>query len=247
MNVPLQKKSGFSLVELLVVIAIIAVLMTLLAPAMRAAQDKARHAGCLNNVRTIMQANTAYCADHNGILPGPNWRKAKSHGWLYYDLQMDRLEHLRTGDLWPYIREYGVYRCPADEQPDEDDPNAIPNRPNNSRMITSFCLNGSVIAFGAKPFDGTTGNWSAFSLSSFRSDDILYWETDETKAGGWWWDGSNFPYEGMTYRHLRKGSMGSADGHVEAVQGDDYYKMAPTSARRTRLWNVPGSINGRSL
>ncbi|MCG3148653.1 MAG: hypothetical protein PCFJNLEI_02098 [Verrucomicrobiae bacterium] len=69
------KSAGFTLVELLVVTAIIAVLLTLLFPALRKARDKADTQLCRNNLRQLGTIAAIYNGDFNGRLPsaGPGY------------------------------------------------------------------------------------------------------------------------------------------------------------------------------
>src|SRR3954462_13201077 len=72
MNPRPKSIGGFTLIELLVVIGIIAILASLLLPALAHAKERGRRTVCLSNLRQLGMAIHAYAADNDGNIPyGP--------------------------------------------------------------------------------------------------------------------------------------------------------------------------------
>ena len=69
----MKRKSAFTLVELLVVIGIIALLISILLPALNSARKSAKTIKCLANLRSIGQSIALYSNTYKGSLPYGQW------------------------------------------------------------------------------------------------------------------------------------------------------------------------------
>jgi len=119
----MKPKKGFTLVELLVVIAVIALLMSILMPALRKAKDHAMRVICGNHIRQIVMALTIYGDKYGGKIPRTDFM-----GWWPWDGEYNIINEimkcmgtniaefkLDVGESDP-IPPQKVFYCPANVQ-----------------------------------------------------------------------------------------------------------------------------------
>lgn len=113
---------AFTLIELLVVIAIVALLLSIMLPALGHARASGRAVVCASNQRQLVTAFTLYTDDHRGAAM-PHLRTAGITRTYWYgqeNIATQTLDHTR-GTLAPYLSaapgDRSVFECP--EQPQD--------------------------------------------------------------------------------------------------------------------------------
>jgi prepilin-type N-terminal cleavage/methylation domain-containing protein len=115
-------RPGFTLVELLVVVGIIAILISILLPALSRAKDKARQVSCASNERQLYMLCMMFAQDHGGHLPRPSWPGNINQPFVdnlnAFGQQVAGKLDYEQGGLWRYLpgiqARKDLMLCPGD-------------------------------------------------------------------------------------------------------------------------------------
>ena len=125
------RRTGFSLVELLVVIGIIALLISILMPALSKAREAANRTKCLSNLRSLGQAMVMYANQFKDYLPNTNPQGTVDD----YDSTNAVLVALNRD----YVRAPAIFHCPSDvDNAPEKIETADFQLPNSARVSYDF-------------------------------------------------------------------------------------------------------------
>src|SRR5262245_42968906 len=159
--------SAFTIIELLLVIAIIAVLVSLLMPAISKARMHAVDLQCRNQIRQLMLAWHLYADDNDGRVAPNRLNSVGSWvgGIMGFDVldtdstNIHKLVDPRWAKLGPYVRAAKVFKCASDRS------NVNYGWTANPR-VRSYSMNGAVgFQLGDAPLKHSQG-WKTYKRSS---------------------------------------------------------------------------------
>ncbi|HBC87965.1 MAG TPA: hypothetical protein DCZ94_13520, partial [Lentisphaeria bacterium] len=215
------------------VIAIIAILASLLLPALRSAREAVKGIDCVSNQRQVMISYIQYSDDFNDYVPGYQFRRTWAEWpWCVYFIGW------KNSDPWPgssgpdYLKNRTVVRCPYFPPTKailESD--SGPAWYTYGVLGTYGTVNGIDLSKAGRGFYESNGSWGGHSwnMKKIPSPEKIPWIADSATGGASLQQSDMFSvsstwpaggYAVMT-RHNERANVTFVDGHVDSFKGPE--------------------------